>query len=514
MKHKLFLILGIIFLVPCISMGALNIDFDLEKVCENASLLDEKEAELSKKDFQELLEKCKVLLTEKKAEADKDVNLKASEKKTLENEIYRISSRITSLNNEIYKTNLDIKSLGYKIIDTELSIEETKKEIEEQKRKIALLLQAVYESGEKSSLEIFLVSDSISSFFDNFMYYEILNNKNQDILSEYQALQTKLGEEKDNLQTRKGEQESYVELQRVQKSASEEAKRTQEYLHSITEKEYQESLANKKDIETKQAEIEKRLIQLVGLLPGQEQPDFGTLLNIAKTIGPKVGVRPSFILAIISQESALGRNVGRCFITNGENGGGTFAGSGTSYRQPDGSFYTAGGFIERIAHYTRDLPPFLELMKELGYDSSKVPVSCWIPDCVLSGYHAVKSSITISANGTINCPKGYVPFGFGGAMGPAQFIPSTWNTVKAEVAKYTGHTVPNPWNFEDALTASAVYLSQLGAKANGAGEYNAASRYYGGSATYASRVQTLTWCMQQYIDNGSMSSSCEAMIFP
>jgi hypothetical protein len=153
-------------------------------------------------------------------------------------------------------------------------------------------------------------------------------------------------------------------------------------------------------------------------------------------------------------------------------------------------------------------------MKELGYDSSKVPVSCWIPDCVLSGYHAVKSSITISANGTINCPKGYVPFGFGGAMGPAQFIPSTWNTVKAEVAKYTGHTVPNPWNFEDALTASAVYLSQLGAKANGAGEYNAASRYYGGSATYASRVQTLTWCMQQYIDNGSMSSSCEAMIFP
>ena len=49
---------------------------------------------------------------------------------------------------------------------------------------------------------------------------------------------------------------------------------------------------------------------------------------------------------------------------------------------------------------------------------------------------------------------------------------------RQEVAKYTGHTVPNPWNFEDALTASAVYLSQLGAKANGAGEYNAASRYY------------------------------------
>ena len=99
-------------------------------------------------------------------------------------------------------------------------------------------------------------------------------------------------------------------------------------------------------------------------------------------------------------------------------------------------------------------------------------------------------------------------------MGPAQFIPSTWNLVQADVSKYTGHDVPNPWNFEDALTAAAVYLHDLGAKENGAGEYNAASRYYGGSASYAKSVQSRTWCIQQYIENGSMSSTCEKMIFP
>ncbi len=513
-KNKLKLFLGILFFLPIFAFGALDPSLDLTKICENSSILDEKEKEFSKKDFQELLEKCKTYLNVKMAFAEKDVNQKASEKKTLENEIYKISSRITNLNNQIYQSNLSIKSLGYKITDTEISIEETKEEIEEQKRKIALILQAIYESGEKSPLEIFLTSGTISSFFDNFIYYEILNNKNQDILKSFQDLQAKLSEEKEGLQTKKGEQESYVELQRIQKSASEEAKKEQEYLHSITEKQYQESLQGKKDIENKQAEIEKRLIQLVGLLPGQEQPEFGTLLNIAKGIGPKVGVRPAFILAIISQESALGRNVGQCYITDHKTGGGTFTGAGTSYRQTSGVLYTNGGLIQRIAHYNRDLAPFLELMKQLGYDSSKVPVSCWIPDCVSGGYHAARTSITISANGVINCPKGYVPFGFGGAMGPAQFIPSTWNTVKADVAKFTGHVVPNPWNFEDALTASAVYLSRLGARANGAGEYNAASGYYGGSATYASRVQTLTWCFQQYIDNGSMSTTCQGMIFP
>ena len=507
-------LVGIMFFIPAFSIAALDPNINLADVCENTNALDQKEVELSKKDFQELLEKCKTYLGAKKYFADKEVEEKAGEKKTLENEIYRISQQIKNLNNEIYKSNLSIKSLGYKIVDTEVAIEDTKKEIDEQKRKITLILQAIYENGQKSPLEVFLTSGSISNFFDNFIYFEILNNKNQDLLSDYQVLQGKLSEEKEDLEIKIGEQEGYVELQQTQKSTKEDVKKDQEYLHSITEQEYQESLKNKKDIETKQAEVEKRLIQLVGLLPGQEQPDFGTLLNIAKTVGPKVGVRPAYVLGIISQESALGRNVGRCFITNAKTGGGTFAASGTGYRQPNGDYYTNGGLVERIVHYNRDLAPFLELMKGLGYNSAQVPVSCWIPDCVSGGYHASRSAITIASDGTINCPKGYYAFGFGGAMGPAQFIPSTWNLVKSDVAKYTGHTIPNPWNFEDALTASAVYLHDLGARSDGSGEYNAASRYYGGSSSYAKSVQTRTWCIQQYMDNGSMSSTCEKMIFP
>ncbi|MDD4661966.1 MAG: hypothetical protein PHG24_01650, partial [Candidatus Pacebacteria bacterium] len=470
-------LVGIIFFIPAFSIAAIDPNIDLTQICENSTVLDQKESEFSKKDFQELLEKCQVYLQEKKNIADDNLEQKAGEKETLEYEIYKIKNRISGLNNQIYQSNLTIKSLGYKIIDTEANIETTKEEIEEQKKRIALILQAIYENGEKSALEIFLTSGSISSFFDNFIYFEILNNKNQDILNDYQSLQTKLNEERESLEIKKGEQESYVELQKTQKSASEEAKKEQEYLYSITEQEYQETLAAKKDIESKQAEVEKRLIQLVGLLPGQEQPDFGTLLALAQTIGPKVGVRPAYILGIISQESALGRNVGRCYITDFKTGGGTFSGSGSGYRQPDGNYYTSGGLVNRIIRSTAryrqeqsDLVIFVDLMKKLGYNSAQVPVSCWIPDCVSGSYSAKKSSITISSDGTINCPKGYDAFGFGGAMGPAQFIPNTWDSVADDISKYTGHAIPNPWNFEDALTAAAVYLYDLGARANATGE--------------------------------------------
>lgn len=509
-----FLLLGIFF-IPFLTFAALDVSsIDFEIVCEDSSELDLKEQSLSQKDFQELLEKCQDYLTEKAQEIEGQLNETAGEKKTLETEISKLNSQIRSLNNQIYQSNLMIKSLGYKIEDTEEGIEETKEEIDEQKKKIALILQAVYEKGEKSPLEIFLTTGSISDFFDNFIYFEILNTKNQDILSAFQDLQVQLGEQKETLESEVGEQESLVALQETQRVASAEIKSEKEELYTITEQEYQERLEQKEDVESKQAEIEKRLIQLVGLLPGQEQPDFGTLLAIAETVGPKVGVRPEFVLGIISQESALGRNVGQCYITDEEKGGGTFAGSGSSYRKTDGTYYTSGGLIERIVHYNRDLPVYLEIMKDLGYDYTQVPVSCWIPDCISGGYHASRSSITISLNGTINCPSGYYAYGFGGAMGPAQFIPSTWKLVEDRVSQYTGHKLPNPWDFEDALTASAVYLYDLGARSSGSGEYTAASRYYGGSSSYAQSVQTRTWCIGQYIANGSMSSNCENLIFP
>jgi peptidoglycan hydrolase CwlO-like protein len=428
-KSKLIIasiLIGIFSFVTC--SAALEESIDLPTVCEDSAVLDAYESMLSKKDFQELLEKCQTYLSALMIQTENQASEKGEEKETLESEISSLTRMIQSLNNKIYQTSLNIKSLEYQIDDTTETIETTKTEIDEQKEKIGLILQAVYEKGEKSPLEIFLTSGSISSFLDNFIYLEILNNKNQSLLAEYEDLQVYLGEQKETLEVEKIDQETYAEQQEVQRNASYEIKQETEYLYSITEQEYQEILANKEDLESKKAEIEKRLISLAGLMPGQEAPEFGTLLNIAKTVSANTGIRAALVLGIISQESALGRNVGMCYINDSETGGGTFTGGGTSYKKPDGTSYTNGGLVERIIHYNRDLPVFIEMMQNLGYDYTKVPVSCWVPICS-NGYKLVygSSGITISADGTINCPSGYYAYGFGGAMGPSQFIPSTWN---------------------------------------------------------------------------------------
>jgi membrane-bound lytic murein transglycosylase B len=90
--------------------------------------------------------------------------------------------------------------------------------------------------------------------------------------------------------------------------------------------------------------------------------------------------------------------------------------------------------------------------------------------------------------------------GCGGAMGPAQFLPTTWLLYEKRVAELTGHNPPNPWNVEDAFTAAALFLADRGAASKTvAGETSAAKAYISGSQScnryvcrsYASRIISL-----------------------
>jgi membrane-bound lytic murein transglycosylase B len=157
-------------------------------------------------------------------------------------------------------------------------------------------------------------------------------------------------------------------------------------------------------------------------LRGSAAIPFEKAYEYAVRAGKKTGVRPAFILGIIAEESNLGENVG-----------------------------TGNWRVDMKA--PRDTVPFQDICARLGLDPDKMPVS----------------------------KKPW--YGYGGAMGPAQFIPSTWILYEDRIAQATGHNPPNPWDPEDAFMASAILLADNGAsKGTYAAERLAALRYLAGWA--------------------------------
>lgn len=147
---------------------------------------------------------------------------------------------------------------------------------------------------------------------------------------------------------------------------------------------------------------------------------FGTAYNYAKEAEAKTGVRAALILAVLRQETNLGENVGT-------------------------------GNWKSDMHPTRDQPVFATLMAELGLNPDSMPVS--------------------------RKPS----YGWGGAMGPAQFIPSTWVLYKDRIAQISGENPPNPWTARTAIFASALLMADNGAdKGTRESERLAALRYFAG----------------------------------
>ncbi|MEK9168123.1 MAG: lytic murein transglycosylase [Patescibacteria group bacterium] len=183
-------------------------------------------------------------------------------------------------------------------------------------------------------------------------------------------------------------------------------------------------------------------------LQGSAAIPFGKALEYANEVNKKTGVRQAFLLGIIAEESNLGENVGK-------------------------------GTWTVDMHPTRDKPVFADITARLGLDPNVMPVSkkAW--------------------------------YGWGGAMGPAQFIPSTWILYEKRISELTGNRPPNPWNPEDAFMASGVLLKDNGATRGGySAERLAALRYLAGwknatkpaYAFYGNDVMELAEKYQKQID--------------
>jgi membrane-bound lytic murein transglycosylase B len=419
--HKFFILLG----VSVLSLGFLPLLTDAQSACTSDT------AGKTRAQLEAELEACNKEI----AQWTDTLNKTKQESASYARDVAALTAQINAAQANIRGKNIAITNLNKDIATKESQINILDSRIIQGKRAIADILRKTNEINSYSLVEAMLSDKNLSEFFVDMDTYASTERALSNLFAELRSVRALTEAEKADLAKKR-------EAEAAARAAMEAAKKVVEVANTQKknlladsqnkEKTYAQVLAER---QANAAKIRAILFPLVdaGAIP------FGTALQHAEAASAKTGVRPALILGILQQESNMGSNVGRCVITD--------LSTGQTKNVTSGYVWTNG------IHPTRDLPLLQSILKNLGRDPLSTRVSC---------------------------PVAGIP-GYGGAMGPTQFIPSTWNLVAAKVAAYNGKVTADPWNPADAIMASAVLLQSNGAAAGSyEAERNAACRYYSG----------------------------------
>ncbi len=409
------------------------------------------------------LEAQLVAVQAEQAQAQKDLAVAQTKSSSLQNDIKLLAAKIKTEQLNIQAKNLIIKTLGSSIATKQSEINVLDARITQNKKDIANILRQIQIEDSITILEILLSSETISEYLNHTITLESLQREMSILTAQLVSNEASSTIAKNNLVTKQNAaiDARYVILQEQKALEANKAKQAQLLSISKTnEKAYTTLVTAKK----KEADaIRARLFALAG---GSNPIPFGQAYQYALSAQKKTGIDPAFLLAVLTQESNLGTNQGTCYLTNPSTGAGVSVKSGRVFTN--------------VMSPTRDVPPFFTITKELNVDPLHTVVSC--PQSV----------------------------GWGGAMGPAQFIASTWMLFSKRIGSALGFSsMANPWNPQDAFMAAALYLSDLGASSGTyTAESNAACKYYSGGsctksaliASYAVSVMNLTSTIQAEIN--------------
>ncbi len=190
-------------------------------------------------------------------------------------------------------------------------------------------------------------------------------------------------------------------------------------------KEQAEFLAQKRD---QQVRYEQKIVEaraarqeieagLFALKSAGVRLQFSSAAEMAQHASELTGVRPSLLLGVLKIESNMGTNIG------------------------------SGIFPDDMQPQSRE--PFLRIAKQLGRDPHSMPIS--------------------------RAPS----YGWGGAMGPGQIMPQTWEGIAPRLATLLKKPLPDPYELTDAFVATALLLADKGAT-TASGEREAVGRYLAG----------------------------------
>ena len=182
-------------------------------------------------------------LKEKANEYQKIIQEKQLEIANLEEQLLVFKNRIAKKELDIKIVNEEIAEAKNKIKGKNLEIAQKEEEIKEQKEKIIEFIRLIYKNDKKSYLEILILNDSFSEFFNYLTFTENIERGLKNALDGILILKEKLENSKDLLEKEKLNLEKLETKLLLEKEKLNEEKRLKEMI--LTETNYSERLFQK-----------------------------------------------------------------------------------------------------------------------------------------------------------------------------------------------------------------------------------------------------------------------------
>lgn len=348
----------------------------------------------------------------------------AAEASIISNQLQRLEERLTQAELELAHTQLALRTVDTEKKRNETAISELAAALERIRDELRGVIRELYIKGEPSFMRILLSSGSLSQALAERAAYMTVQTRQTELL-------TTLRRQEEELQARQTElaqqEEDLGNLQQLLAGQQEELDtQQQEQQRFLQAKRAQQVSYEAKLAEASQArqEIEQDVFTLKNAGVKLTLTEATDMARYAEKL---TGVRAALLLGVLKVETNLGTNLGS----------GTF---------PDD--------MHPAQHEA-----FTRIIKKLGLDLSAAPISAR--------------------------PRSFQ--GWGGAMGPGQFMPTTWEGIEVRVASLMQKPTANPYELTDAFVATALFLADHGAT-DRAREYEAVNRYLAGP-----NWQRFTW---------------------
>lgn len=363
-------------------------------------------------------------LSQKIAELQGQRDSTAIQASLIDAQVKRLTQELAKAQLELERTELNMQTVAEESETTAANIDSTQQNIIAKRQQLRALFRRLYEKEQESFLTVLLKSGSLSEVLAERSAYAEIQNGTSKIIQSLQQEVSDLEKQQGALEQQQADLRELSALLEVQQAEIASQKNTQKQF--LAAKRSQQAAYENLLAEARQAR-EERGQDLFTLKGAGVKLTLTAASDIAKFAGQLTGVRPALLLAVLKVESNVGNNIG------------------------------GGKFPDDMHPASREA--FLRLIQKLKLDPHTIPISAR--------------------------PKSYS--GWGGAMGPAQIMPQTWEVIESRLSSLIGKPIPNPYELTDAFVATALLLADKGA-ANAAQEYEAVNRYLAGP-----NWQRFTW---------------------